>query len=594
MFFKQQYFSKFGIRQRNLNLLLIFGILAAVFEGAGVSIFLPILEYLQAHGDLMSLKESSVWEKIIQLFSLFHLPVNLTTLLSAAFLMMVLRQISMYARSVYSAFLREKTNANVRIMGFSSFIRADYSYVTEVGGSHVVNALTIESIRAAKGLLAYYSMIWHAFLMAIYVFIMLQISWQMALFACLVLSVVSSAARVLLVKSAEGGRQVTQRNRNLAKFLFEKVGATRTITLNVATKREIGRVEAICQQLRSEMYNLLKLSAKLEVLVEPIVILAALVILFVAVQYFKMSLAHVALFMFILMRLMPIAKGLLQARQGIAQVEASVSEIRELIETATESSTIRGGGMPFMRPSKGIRFSGVSFKYLEKGPEVLHDVSIWIPKGSMVAIVGRSGAGKSTLVDLLPRLREPTRGSITIDDVPIQDFRLEELRRNIAFVSQENTLFDDSLYENIRYGKPEATREEVEKVARNAYVTEFLNRLPNGYETILGERGVRLSGGQRQRISLARALLLDAGILILDEPTSALDSESEHYIQESIAKIRMRKDTILLIIAHRISTIKEADQIIVLEDGRVVEGGTHSDLMHGDEWYAEMTRLQIA
>jgi len=594
MIFEHRFFFQFGIRQRHLIVLLLLGILAALFEGVGVSILLPILEYLQAQGDLSALKEAAVWEKIIQVFGLFHLPVTLTTLLLAAFLMILLRQISIYSHSVYSANLREKVNAVIRTRGFGSFIRADYSYVTETGGSQVVSAVTLESTRAANGLLAYYTLVWHVVLVAMYVVIMLQISWPMTLFACVILSIVSFGAKALMQKSAEGGKQVTRLNRGLAQFLVEKIGAVRTVTLNVATDREIARVEGLCQQLRSEMYKLMKLSAKLEVLVEPVIVLAALVILFVAVQHFSMSLAHVALFMFILMRLMPIAKGLLKSRQNIAQVESSILTVKGMIEKAEASRSIVGGDKAFVRPSVGIEFSGVCFRYHENGPEVLQDVSIRIPAGSMTAIVGRSGAGKTTLVDLLPRLREATRGAITIDRTPTKDFRLDELRRNIAFVSQDDTLFDDSLYENIRYGKPSATREEVERAAKMAYVTEFLDRLPQGYETLVGERGVRLSGGQKQRISLARALLLEAGILVMDEPTSALDSESERYIQESITLIRERRDTTLIVIAHRISTIREADQIIVLDNGRVVECGTHGELMHGDEWYAEMTRLQVA
>ncbi|MCU0595587.1 MAG: ABC transporter ATP-binding protein/permease [Desulfobacterota bacterium] len=594
MIFEHRFFFQFGIQRKHLTVLLLLGILAALFEGVGVSILLPILEYLQAQGDLASLQGATIWKSIIQVFTVFRLPVTLTTLLLAAFLMIVLRQISIYSHSVYSAYLREKVNASVRVKGFSSFIRADYSYVTETGGSQVVSAVTIESMRAANGLLAYYTLIWHVILVAMYVLIMVQISWQMTVFACLVLSSVSLAAKVLMQRSAAGGRQVTQLNRNLAKFLVEKISAVRTVTLNVATEREISRVEALCLQLRSEMYNLMKLSAKLDVLVEPVIVLAALVILFVAVQHFKMSLAHVALFMFILMRLMPIAKGLLKARQNIAQVEASILTIKGMIEAAQKARSIIGGDKAFVRPRIGIEFSGVCFQYHENGPEVLHDVQVVIPAGSMTAIVGRSGAGKTTLVDLLPRLREPTRGVIMIDRVATKEFRLDELRRNIAFVSQEDTLFDDTLYENICYGKPSATREEVERAAMKAYVTEFLGRLPQGYETLVGERGVRLSGGQKQRISLARALLLDVGILVMDEPTSALDSESEQYIQKSIAEIRERRDTTLIVIAHRISTIREADQIIVLDNGRVVECGTHGELMHGDEWYAEMTRLQVA
>jgi ATP-binding cassette, subfamily B, bacterial MsbA len=232
-----------------------------------------------------------------------------------------------------------------------------------------------------------------------------------------------------------------------------------------------------------------------------------------------------------------------------------------------------------------IEFRNVSFAYT-KDKSVLSNVSIKIPPGAVCALVGPSGAGKSTFANLVPRFYDTGSGSITIDGIDLRAMRTVDLRRNIAIVSQEPVLFNDSIYNNILIGRPDATREEVECAARDAFAHDFIQTLPDGYQTIVGERGGQLSGGQRQRIALARAFLRQAPILILDEATSALDSESEAFIQRALAKL-MRNKTVL-IIAHRFSTIRDATMIMVFQDYRVVAQGTHADLYQSNRLYKSL------
>jgi subfamily B ATP-binding cassette protein MsbA len=269
-----------------------------------------------------------------------------------------------------------------------------------------------------------------------------------------------------------------------------------------------------------------------------------------------------------------------------------MQKVQELLEEARHWKPVKGGSIGNVTLRKSLRFDGVSFHYDDRDGFALRDLNIVFPAGKMSALVGRSGAGKSTLVDLIPRLREPERGRITLDDVPIEDFDLKALRRSIAFVSQEGFLFNDTIENNIKYCRPDASIEEIREAAHMAYADPFIDEFPGGYQTIVGERGARLSGGQRQRIVLARALLQKALIIILDEPTSSLDSESERFIQKAMEGIRGTKSITLIVIAHRLSTIQSADQIVVLDKGRVVECGSHRDLMHEDTWYADMARMQ--
>ncbi len=244
----------------------------------------------------------------------------------------------------------------------------------------------------------------------------------------------------------------------------------------------------------------------------------------------------------------------------------------------------------------GIRFERVSFAYDdEEEPDrktVLHEVDLEIPAGTAVALVGPSGAGKSTLANLIPRFYEPTSGRVTIDGIDIRRIRLHELRDQIAVVTQETILFNDTVRANIAYCQPNVSIDAVERAARAAFAHEFIQRLPHGYDTVLGERGLRLSGGQRQRIAVARALLKNAPILILDEATSNLDVHSDRLVQEALVNLMQGRTTV--IIAHRLSTVRNADKIVVLDGGRVVEEGTHEQLLARMGVYQRLYRLHAA
>ncbi len=243
---------------------------------------------------------------------------------------------------------------------------------------------------------------------------------------------------------------------------------------------------------------------------------------------------------------------------------------------------------------RGIRgeltFDHVGYRYPEKDEDALIDINLEIPAGKSLAIVGRSGSGKSTLVKFINRFLDPTTGRVLFDGRDIREFSLQDVRKNIGFVHQESVLFNESLYENIRFAKPRATRREVEEACKKAQAHEFISRLPDGYDTVIGERGVRLSGGERQRIAIARVLLANQPILVLDESTSALDSETEFALQEALKKAMEGRTTI--IIAHRLSTIYMADAIAVLERGKVVEYGNHEELLTRKGVYERLWSMQ--
>jgi subfamily B ATP-binding cassette protein MsbA len=268
---------------------------------------------------------------------------------------------------------------------------------------------------------------------------------------------------------------------------------------------------------------------------------------------------------------------------------AAADRVFQLMDRAPQIID-RPGARPLLVKGGAIRFKDVSFAY--GASPALHGVTLEVPAARTVALVGPSGAGKTTVLDLIPRLHDVSAGAVTIDGQDVRDVTMDSLRRNVALVSQEVQLFDDTVGANIAYGRPGATAAEIEAAAKAAGANGFIADLPQGYDTLVGPRGVKLSGGERQRIAIARAMLKDAPILLLDEATSALDSENERIVQKALDTLMAGRTT--LVIAHRLSTVVHADRIYVLEAGRVVESGSHAELIARNGVYARLHALQFA
>jgi subfamily B ATP-binding cassette protein MsbA len=286
-------------------------------------------------------------------------------------------------------------------------------------------------------------------------------------------------------------------------------------------------------------------------------------------------------------QIIPPAKSFTQGYYNIQKGLASSERIFEILD-AEEIIEEKPDALPVKTFEKEIRFKNVFFKYEKE--DILKNINLLIPKGKMVALVGESGGGKSTIVDLIPRFYDVSQGQILLDGHDIRDYRIDDLRGLMGIVSQESVLFNDSVFNNIAFGLPNVSQEAVEQAAKIANAHEFIVQMEKGYDTHIGDRGVKLSGGQRQRISIARAVLANPAILILDEATSSLDTEAERLVQNALARIMKNRTT--LVIAHRLSTIQHADEIVVIQKGEIIERGTHESLLAQEGVYHRLQKMQ--
>ena len=422
---------------------------------------------------------------------------------------------------------------------------------------------------------------------------MFVLSWKLSLAAIVVAPLTIGALQPVLRKLRRGYRTLGNDQGEITSLVQEVVSGVRLIKSYGAEPREEARFVTRNAAFARGYVRIGRLSQLSGPVTETLGTFTAVAILWFGAHLvlIEKTLGDSELIVFLIwvMRLLQPLKQLSQVQPAAQQSLASAERLFEILDAPAETALDRG---TVVAPgfANALTFESVSFAY-EGGDDALTDISFTAHKGEVVALVGASGAGKSTLVDLVPRFIEPTRGRITLDGVDARDIKLDALRALTGIVSQDTVLFNDTVRANVAFGRVAATQAQLDAAATAANALGFINALPNGWDTNLGERGTRLSGGQRQRLAIARALLSDPPVLILDEATSALDAESERLVQEAIDRLLVGRT--VFVIAHRLSTIQHADRILVLDQGRLVEEGTHESLLFRNGAYARLHAMQF-
>jgi len=450
----------------------------------------------------------------------------------------------------------------------------------------------VEVNKAVSGVMSPIGLIVYIVMLIGYLSMLFVLSWQMTIASIIILLIASIAPKVWINQSMQTGRRLVNANTQMSEFLVGRLKSPRLVRLAGTERAEKDEFNNLTLSQRKYQVFGSMLKAKTTVAMDPIVIGLSLSFLYVSYTVLHLQIEVIGLYLVIALRLMPVVQSILLQYQAI---QGSIGSIEILENRFTEMERSReqdNGSMELIELNQSILFSNIFYRYPTGKGDALKNVTIEIKANKFIAIVGPSGSGKSTLIDLMPRLRLSNKGLIKIDGVNIEKYTLKSLRHMISYAPQFPQIFDGTVKNHILYGKKSATDDEVRQAAYLAGAEEFINELPLGFDTSLGEDAVQLSGGQRQRLDLARALVGEAPILILDEPTSNLDAESEEAFSKVLDKIREDINTTIIVVAHRLASISNSDNIIVLNQGEVEACGTHSELLNHNGWYAKAWKMQ--
>lgn len=596
-FWKDYYFilREFKHFRRVAILALVFTLLAAAFEGFGVGFILTFLHSVtNPHAAPIQTK--------VEWFDHWILGVNASTherlyRISVLILLTTLLRLGFsYLGRLYSYTCQFNLAYQLRLRLFEQLQSLSLSYFTKTRAGSLVNSLTGEIYQITLAFEVMSIFLTRGSTLLTYVISMCLLSWQLALISVMLFSLLAVGLSTLIKQVREASFERTKASGWFTSISLELINGIRTVQAFSAQEFERKRFDSANFQLLQASNNSRKIQALVEPLSEGVATAILMAMLIVAFNFLipngQLHTASLLTFLFVLLRLMPIRRQLDGARVKLGNFQGPVRNIRELLRT-DDKTYIQNGVVQFSGLQRAIELVSVDFGYDDSEP-VLHDITLTIKQGQMTAIVGASGAGKTTLVDLIPRFYDPTQGNILVDGIDLCQFDVHSLRRKLAVVSQDTFIFNTSVRNNIAYAIEDVDEAAIWEAARLANALEFIQALPQGFDTQLGDRGVRLSGGQRQRIAIARALLRDPDILILDEATSALDSVSERLIQESLEKLSAGRTVIA--IAHRLSTIIKADRVVVLEHGQIIEQGTYQELLQqrGKLWQYHQMQHQVS
>ena len=572
----------------------IFSSSSALFNGISTTLLVPIFLEILGEGALNLEEGPPLLQKLLSLFDGFAGETRLLVMVVSVLLLIILKDVMNYAKSLTGGYLHRSLANGMRLEGIQLLLEVDLDFYSKSKIGDLSNRLGQEINRTAGAIRSVINLLSIVITILMFVWILIALSWQITVLATILLGIVAVCNQYFIKRSRKYGHNLANRARDYSNKLLEILTGVRLIKTVSNEEKEYEQIKELVLE-REQAEFLTQVNSEL---IDPIneitgiLIVLSIIILgrYLFAEQLQAAATVLLTYLVVLFRLLPNVSTLNKVRSQFANNAPSAEIVADFLRR-DDKPFMPKGEAPYLKLTQGIGFERVSFAYPGQEQLVLKEIDLWIPKGKTIALVGASGAGKSTIADLLPRFYDPTNGCITVDGKDIRKFDLKQLRGAMGVVSQDTFLFNNTVRYNLTYGVEKATEGELIDAAKRANAYEFIARLPKGFETEIGDRGVMLSGGQRQRMAIARALLRNPDILILDEATSALDTVSERLVQQAIDELC--RDRTTLVIAHRLSTIQSAYQIVVLDQGQVVEVGNHQELLNRDGYYARLYSMQF-
>jgi subfamily B ATP-binding cassette protein MsbA len=570
--------------------IIILGVIVAGFEGIGLGFILPVVELVQTSGDPVA-EADGIMGIFVTGYQILNIPFTLGTVVVGVAVAMAIRYTGSFSIAWLKATIRTYYVRYLQKEAFDHALDAKISYYDEEGSDDILNAIITQTKFAGDVIANVIDLIKTGLLTLVYLSIAFVLSPTLTTFTIVFLGGLTYLLRNVLDSGYDIGNKVADANEQRQEAAQAGTQGIRDIRIfGIADELREDFARAVDKFTTSQI-KLRRNEAALQSGYNFAVAVSVFVLIFFALRFADLSLGSLAVFLFAMFRAGPKASQLNQLLYRVENRLPHLVRTQQFIEKLDQYEEPTDATHEAPDKIRRVDFNDVWFSYTDE-EQVLTGINFTLNRGDFIAFVGQSGAGKSTIAALLARMYEPDNGEITANGTPIEEMNVDAWRDRLAVVRQQPFIFDDTLRYNLTIANRDASRAEIDRVCEIARVDEFFDELPNGYDSLLGDDGIRLSGGQKQRVALARALLADAEILVLDEATSDLDTNLEKDVQEAIEQ--MDREYSIVTIAHRLSTVKNADRIYTIEDGNVSEFGQHDELISQDGTYAELYATQVS
>ena len=584
--------NNYGLSDLVIALLIIISIISVFAEVVSIGIFVPLFDLISQYGaEGIDRSNSDIFKYIYDLVIFFGLELNVETLLTLSFTLFVFSKILIYLVNYAQIYFSGLMNKNMKDKLLINYLHSESSYYDKVGIGDFTNSSSVELPIAVGG-----AMLPIKFIISIVsafgsVALLFMMSPKLTVISIGIISVGILLPSRWVKATTNAGKKNSQYSSTITSFLLDRLQSPRLVRLSNTADAEINNYFSITEKQRKLTLVIQLLKARINLVLEPMIIGISLSMFYIALVFLKLPVSTILLYMVVMVKIVPIITNILTQKQGINRAIGPMQAVEKLISDMSNSCSkynkniVNNNLINDINTVESLKFKDIVFSYND-GVNALSNITHTFKKSTLTAIVGPSGSGKTTFIDIISSYRQPTSGALFINEINTDKYNSESLMSLVSYVPQEPQIFDGiTVYEHIAYGRPNSTKEEVINASKLSGAYDFIKELPQEFDTVLVGKSSGLSGGQKQRLDLSRALLRDTPILIMDEPTGNLDLISEKKLMLNISKIREATEKIIIIIAHRVYTVMDADQIIVLEDGEISGVGTHAELLVNNSWY---------